>query len=114
MNQSIKDMLECVEVIFNASEKILDVMNDGERIQIKELAKMVGLMVAMEPKNVLHFVNHYAHNTNLAYVTRGKNGGVIKGQKVVKPDKKAISVTSVDNTTPVDDLAIIATDIDDL
>jgi len=89
-------------------------MNDGERIQIKELAKTVGLMVAMEPKSVLHFVNHYVHNTELAYVTRGKNGGVIKGQKVVKPAKKATSVTSVDNTAPVDDSTTIATDIDDL
>jgi len=108
MSQNIKDMLEGVEVIFNATEKVLDGMSDGERIQIKELAKTVGLMVAMEPKNVLHFVNHFAHNTELAYVTRGKNGGVIRGQRVVKPAKKAVSVTSVD------DAVTVATDIDDL
>jgi hypothetical protein len=108
MSQNIKDMLEGVEVIFNASEKVLDGMSDGERIQIKELAKTVGLMVAMEPKSVLHFVNHYVHNTELAYVTRGKNGGVIKGQRAVKPNKKATSVTSIDDATNN------ATDIDDL
>lgn len=103
----MKTMLEGVEVIFKATHKVLGAMNDGERIQITELARVVGSVVSQEPKNVLHFVNYFVHNTDLAYVTRGKNGGVIKGKKPVKLDKKAVSVTSADG--PVQ-----ATDIDDL
>jgi hypothetical protein len=107
MSQNIKNMLETVESIFNAAEKVLSAMNDGDRTQVKELAKNVGLAVSMEPKLVLHFVNHFVHNTDIAYVTRGKKGGVIKGPKPVKVDKKATSITSTDSPA-------VPTDIDDL
>jgi hypothetical protein len=60
-------------------------MQDGQRIQIKDLAKDVGLALALDPKKVLGFVNHFAQNNpGTVYVTRGKNGGIIKGVKPVK------------------------------
>ena len=80
--------------IFEAARTALEGMQDGDRIQIKQLAQVVGLAVAKDPKEVLGFVNHFVHGTGLAYVTRGKNGGIIKGTKpvkVVKPSKKANS-----------------------
>lgn len=83
----IKSMMETVENIFNASEKVIEGMSDGSRLQIKELAQIVGLAVAMEPKHVLGFVNHFVHNTDLAFVTRGKNGGIIKGVRPVTVKK---------------------------
>ena len=43
--------------------------------------------IAMEPKHVLGFVHHFAHNTETAYVTRGKHGGIIKGTRPAKTDK---------------------------
>lgn len=79
-------MMETVEQIFEATHATIESMDMGERIQLKELAQTVGLAVAMEPKHVLGFVNHFVHNSDIAYVTRGKNGGVIKG---TKPEKLA-------------------------
>jgi len=94
-NKSISNMLETVERIFQATHSAVDSMNDGERIQLKELAQTVGLAVAMEPKHVLGFVNHFVHNSDIAYVTRGKNGGVIKGVKTAKPAKSTTPKSSV-------------------
>lgn len=103
MNTEIKTILESVEKIFTAAQASIESLKDGERMQIKELAKSVGLAVAMEPKQVLGFVNYYVHNTSAAYVTRGKNGGIIRGSKptkVVKPSKKVKKDT---NTVSSDD-----------
>ena len=72
----------------------------------KELAQAVGTAVTMEPKQVLGFVNHFAHNTDIAYVTRGKNGGIIRGTKpakVVKVSKKAAKVAAADTSVVVAD-----------
>jgi hypothetical protein len=87
MNTNIKSMLETVGRIFEAAQATVESMQPGERIQIKELAQSVGLAVAMEPKHVLGFVNHFAHHTDIAYVTRGKNGGIVKGVRPLKTDK---------------------------
>lgn len=86
-NANITNMLETVERIFDAAQVVIDGMDNGARIQIKELAQEVALAVGMEPKNVLGFVHHFAHNTDTAYVTRGKHGGIIKGTRPAKTDK---------------------------
>jgi hypothetical protein len=92
--------------VYEATEHAISSMQDGERIQIKQLAQVVGLAVAKNPKDVLSFVNHFAHDTELAYVTRGKNGGIIRGTKPVKVVKakrqKKVDVTVAD-TTPTTD-----------
>lgn len=103
MSNNIETMLETVERVFTAAEKTVESMQDGQRMQIKELAAAVSTAVSMEPKQVLGFVNHFVHNTNLAYVTRGKNGGIVRGTKqvkVVKASKKAATTdTSADGST---------------
>lgn len=78
-------MLETVGRVFEATHQFVDSMSAGERVQLKELAQTVGLAVAMDPKDVLGFVNYYVHNSDICYVSRGKNGGVIKGVKTAKP-----------------------------
>jgi len=108
-NKNILNMLETVERIFEATNSAVEGMNEGDRIQLKELAQTVGLAVAMEPKNVLSFVNHFVHNSDIAYVTRGKNGGVIRGSKnskVIKSIKNTKSTRdpSVELVDPADDL----------
>ena len=80
----IERMTAFSKQVFEAAEHVIEAMLDGDRIQIKQLAQTVGLALAKDPKNVLGFVNHFAHETSLAYVTRGKNGGIIKGTKPVK------------------------------
>lgn len=77
--------------VFAAAEQVIETMQDGERIQIKQLAQTVGVALSTDPKHVLGFVNHFAHDNSLSYVTRGKNGGIIKGTKpakIVKASKK--------------------------
>jgi len=86
-NENVIKLTQVVESIFEATFAIIDSMENGERIQMKDLAQTVGLAVAMDPKLVINFVSHFVHNSDLAYVARGKNGGVIKGSKnnIVKP-----------------------------
>ncbi len=100
----IERMTAFSKQVFEAAQHAIEGMQDGERIQIKQLAQVVGLAVAKDPKEVLGFVNHFAHDTSLAYVTRGKNGGIIKGTKPVKVVKagkrqKKVATASTDATT---------------
>ena len=80
-DQSMEEMMQSINRIFEATQATIDSMTEGDRIQLKDLAQTVGLVVASDPKYVLGFVNHFVHNSNVAYVSRGKNGGVIKGRK---------------------------------
>jgi hypothetical protein len=91
--------------VYEAAETAVGVMQDGERIQIKQLAQAVGSALSEDPKKVLGLVNLYAHDTSIAYVTRGKNGGIVKGTrpvKIVKPAKKVkvdtVTVATTDNS----------------
>ncbi len=89
-NPNVQSMTETADRIFEAANTIVEGMQPGSRKEIKKLAVEVGAAVGMEPKEVLGFVNHFAHKTDIAYVTRGKNGGLIKGVrpvKVAKPKK---------------------------
>jgi len=92
---NVTKMTETAGECFDAADKIVTEMADGSRIQIKDLATKVSAEVGMEAKRVLGFINHYVHATDIAYVTRGKKGGLIKGvrpAKVVKtPRVKKIS-----------------------
>lgn len=102
-NLDVEEMLVDVKRILEAAHNAITEMADGQRVQIKDLAQTVGLAVSKSPKEVLGFVNHFAHKTKIAYVTRGKNGGVIKGVKPVKTDKvkRAKKVVAVDTNTTV-------------
>lgn len=101
-NTDIEQMTAFSKQVFEAAQQAIEVMQDGDRIQIKQLAQSVGVAVARDPKDVLGFVNHFAHNTSLAYVTRGKNGGVIKGTKPVKVVKASRKVKADATVTTTD------------
>lgn len=99
-NSSIDKMLETVKTIFTATMNVVNDIQDGKRMQIKDMAEAVATSLSMEAKHVLAFVNHFAHNClEVGYVTRGKNGGFIKGQKPVKVEKIAKVVIPVVNDT---------------
>ncbi|CAB4196853.1 hypothetical protein UFOVP1290_373 [uncultured Caudovirales phage] len=95
-----KQMVEVVESILKASHSAVEAMADGDRTQVKELAKTVALSLSMEPKHVLSFVDYYVHNSDVVYVSRGKNGGVVRGTKPAKTDKP---VKKVDKKVKADD-----------
>lgn len=102
-NTDVQEMLATIEPILEAAHTVIDSMQTGTRKQIKELAQDVGAKLGKEAKDVLGFVNHFAHNTKIAYVTRGKNGGIIKGVKPVKvakaPKKAKVDTTVATDTT---------------
>lgn len=103
--KDVERMTAFSKQVFEAAEHAISAMQDGERMQIKQLAQVVGLALAKNPKEVLGFVNHYAHDNSLAYVTRGKNGGIIRGTKpvkVVKAGKKQKKVDAATDTTATD------------
>lgn len=92
---NIPVIMKGVEEVLQATRTVVEAMQPGERKQIKELAQLVGSMLSKEPKEVLNLISLFAHNTNIAYVTRGKNGGVVKGvrpARTVKAGKKADAV----------------------
>lgn len=108
-SRDVERMTAFSKEVYEAAENAIQAMQDGERIQIKELAKVVGQAISKDPKEVLGFVNHYAHDNSLSYVTRGKNGGIIKGTKpvkVVKPSKRQKKADDVTVTDSVVDPAI--------
>lgn len=94
----IDSMLAFSKQVFESAHQAIADMKDGERMQIRHLAQTVGLAVARDPKDVLGFVNHFAHNTSMAYVTRGKNGGIIKGTKPAKIVRAGKRQKKVDST----------------
>lgn len=83
----IEIMVTFSRQIFEAAQNALATMQDGERIQIKQLAQTVSTALGRDTKDIVGFVNHFAHHTSLAYVTRGKNGGLVKGTKPVRVAK---------------------------
>lgn len=105
-NQDVQKMLENIKPMLEAAHKVIDSMQDGERKQIKSLAQDVSGALGKSPKDVLAFVNYFAHETGIAYVTRGKNGGIIKGVKPVRAPKvkkvKADDTTATPTTTVTD------------
>jgi hypothetical protein len=112
MSNDIELMVATSRQVFESAKAVIDGMGDGERIQIKDLAKKVGMVLVKEPKEVLGFVNHFAHNTVSAYVTRGKNGGIIKGTrpaKVVKVGKKQKKVA--DASVSSSDIVVMTPDM---
>lgn len=97
-NANIKAQLEIVERIFVATHNILDKMADKDRMQIKKLAQEVSTEVNLKPEVVLGFVNYFAHNNDIAYVTRGKHGGIIKGVRPVKTEKVSKKAKAADTS----------------
>lgn len=95
--------------VYEAAESTIQSMQDGERVQIKQLAQVVGSALSEDPKVVLGFVNYFAHHNSLAYVTRGKNGGIIRGSRPIKVVKAGKKQKKADTTT-VSDTSTVVTD----
>jgi len=84
-------MIETVSNIFNTLESHVDSMPAKGRIQLKELTQLVATSLKLDPKDILGFVTYFARNTDVGYVSRGKNGGFIKG---VRPAKTPVATVT--------------------
>lgn len=113
-DENIEKELQITRNVYKQTQSLIDGMpteGEGRRMQIKDMAEAVGLAVGMQPKEVLHMVNRYAHNAIGGYVTRGKKGGFIKGIKPLKVDKVA-TIQPTDSTMDVSDGIDSADEID--
>lgn len=97
-----KSMIETVTSVFNSIETRLENMPDKGRVQIKELTKAVSTELKLDPKDILGFVTYFARNTDQGYVSRGKNGGLIKGTRPTKPTPSANKSSDSDNESDDD------------
>ena len=101
-NTSVNSMVENIERILEVTHSTVESMAVGERIQLKELVEKVASAVSMDPKTILGFVSYFAHSTDIAYVTRGKNGGVVRGIRPAKTVKAGKKTQTVETTTPTE------------
>ena len=72
-------------------------MRDGDRYQLKDLAQLVADQSGGQATNIIGFVDFFTHHTDMGYVSRGKKGGFIRGQKLIKPLKIGKLPASSDN-----------------
>lgn len=91
---NVKEMIQDISPVLEATNKIITDMQDGDRKQISALTEEVSQMTGKDTKQVASFVHYVAHNTSVAYVTRGKKGGLIKGVKPAKIVKPAQTTTT--------------------
>jgi len=84
MNNPIDRMMERAKTIWAATQVVIDSLKDTERKSIKQIAETAGLAINLEPAKILPYVNDFLHNTEAGYVSPGKFGGFIKGQRPVK------------------------------
>jgi hypothetical protein len=94
----VKEMLSDVERVLTATSKAVSAMSDGARMSLKNLTNQVATELGREPSKVVGLVTLFAHNTKLAHVSRGAEGGVIRGQKVTKPVKVSKKSVVTDTT----------------
>lgn len=91
---NVASMTDTAKRCFEAANALVESMAVGDRKQLKELVAEVGSAVGLDEKKVLGFVTHFTHETNIAYVTRGKKGGLVRGvrpAKVVKEPKTKVT-----------------------
>lgn len=103
--KTVDKMMETIKTVLNATQAVVDSIDTGNRKQVKDIAEAVALSLQMDPKKVLAYVNDFVHETDQGYVSRGKNGGFIKGTRPVKVVKPTVNVAPAPSTpVMVDDM----------
>ena len=87
LTSNTNTLIERVRNVFTATETMITEMKMGDRSPIKAIAAQVGLTIGVEPNSILCYVNDFAHNTSMGYVSAGKFGGFIKGERRLKAAK---------------------------
>ena len=85
---TVKTMLDKVETVLSAVDRIVSEMKDGDRTQVSKVAEAVTEETGVSANHVLSLVTFYAHESTEVHVARGRFGGLIKGKKGVKAVKK--------------------------
>lgn len=97
-------MMGTIKTILEATQVVVDSIDNGKRKQVKEIAEAVALSLQMDPKKVLAYVNDFVHEIpEQGYVSRGKNGGFIKGTRPVKVVKPSVVAAAPSTPVMIDD-----------
>src|SRR5271157_190822 len=84
LTSNTNTLIERVRNVFTATETMITEMKMGDRNPIKAIAASVGLTIGVEPGSILPYVNDFCHNTSLGYVTAGRFGGFIRGERPLR------------------------------
>jgi len=72
--------------IFDSTDEILDLLNDGEKIDMETLCSQIAAKLSISSYDkVYYIVTCYLHNRPDIQVVCGARGGVFKGFKPAKP-----------------------------
>lgn len=74
--------------VFEVTKKIIDTMQQGERIAVKDLADKVNAGLNGSGKNVSALVQMFVKKYPAVSVEVGRNGGVYKGGKPKRVDNR--------------------------
>ena len=96
INNDVETMTARANTIFNAINTIVGEMADQDRMRVEDLAKKVSKTVSLDIKEVLGYVNDFGKKASVGYITRGANGGYVKGQRPVKTVKAGKKSKKID------------------
>lgn len=98
----IDTMMESVKTVFTATATHMASMTIGTRMPVKDMAEIIGKQINIEPQTVAPFVHYMAKNSKLGYVSPGRFGGFIRGERKLKTIKMTAPTPS-ENTTSSED-----------
>jgi hypothetical protein len=85
-NQEIvkSDRIHSLNLVFDTTREALDAMKQGDKISIKDLSNQVAEKLDLAVSAVKDLVGLAAHNYDGVEVSRGRFGGVFKGERIKK------------------------------
>jgi len=95
---NINEIIDRNEKIIRAAHKIVEDMNDGDKIKIPELAEKVAAQVNDKEDAVMAIVTGFVRNYDNLEIAIGRNGGVYKGKKPAKAAKVAKAVVKSEDS----------------
>jgi len=85
----INNKSDTMERVFDAARNILDTLQDGEKILIKDLTDKVVAKTQAQTSVVSGLISMFVHEMyDGIVVERGRNGGIFKGGKKVRVDMR--------------------------
>ena len=93
-NNDVSLMTERANTIFLATQSFIMEMPLNQRLSLKKLAEEIGMRINMEPAEVFPYTSDFARHNTISYVSAGKFGGVVRGQRKLKGAKSITNNTS--------------------
>lgn len=79
---------DIINVIHASISRIVDTMEDGERIKMRDLMDKVAADTKIRTTSIEAFVPALANAMPNAHVKKGRTGGLVKGPRVIRVDNR--------------------------